>query len=444
MNATAQQLDIPTLERMAAANPADGGVWSTLGVFLRREGKTTAAAACHRRGVERSPTFAAIWSNLGNSLVDLGRFSEAVPAHRRACALTPEAHSAHFNLAIALRKSGRFEEALKALERGLAIKPGDAATRWEMSLILLQLGDYARGLEEYEVRRGIPAYRNRTAPGPQWDGRRLDGETLLLTTEQGFGDALLALRYVQPAAARGGRIILETHAEQRRIIAGLPADELLPAGAPYPEYRYQASLMSLPHILGSTFDTLPPPVRITVPEDSRRKAAALIGPPDGSLKVGVVWSGRITFAENQLRATTLGRFLQFAEIPGVRLFSLQKGPPEAQLEEYGASALLTPLGPHFNDFADTAACLELLDLVVMTDSSVAHLAGSLGRPIWNLVQHVPYWIYGYEGDRTPWYPSMRLFRQGADHDWAPVFARVAEKLREEAARKRADFAAGRS
>lgn len=421
-------LDIGLVERILRDNPRDGGAWSTLGVLLRRIGKNGPAIACHHRGAQHAPEHQGIWSNMGNALLDLGRFDEAVAAHARAAALMPDATHILFNLGIALRKTGAFPQASAMLDRALRLDPGNDGIRWEQALTLLQTGDYRRGLAEYEARRNIPAYRNRPVPGPLWDGGPLEGRTIFLSTEQGFGDALLTLRYVEMVKAKGGRILLETHPEQQRLLAELPVDAFIPAGSPFPGYDAQASLMTLPHLLGTAIDSVPPPVRLAVPQAAREKAARLIGPSDGALKVGIVWSGRVTFADNARRATTLDRFLRFAEVPGVRLYSLQKGPPEAQLAEVGTQALITPLGPHFEDFADTAAAIEQLDLVIMTDSSVAHLAGSLGTPIWNLVQYVPYWIYGFEGDRTPWYPSMRLFRQGRDEDWEAVFETVKRAL----------------
>ncbi|WP_431857358.1 tetratricopeptide repeat protein [Azospirillum sp.] len=429
-------IDIPFVERLLTADPHNGGAWSTLGVLLRRTGKMHAAAACHRRGLGTEPENGAVWSNLGNVLTEMGQHDLAVAAHERAYTLTPDSLSLAFNYAIGLRKAGRFTAALAVLERALRLDPDNAQLLWERSLSCLQVGRYARGLEDYEARRGIPSYRNRIAPGTPWDGGPLEGRTIFLSTEQGFGDTLLAARYVPLVKAKGGRVVMECHPELRRILADVGADEFVPAGAPFPHYDVQASLMSLPMLLGTRYDSVPAPVRITVPGASREKAARMVGPDDGALKVGIVWSGRVTFADNARRATGLDQFLRFAGIPGVRLYSLQKGPPESQLAELGTTALVTPLGPMFEDFGDTAAAIERLDLVMMTDSSVAHLAGSLGKPIWNLVQYVPYWIYGHEGDRTPWYPSMRLFRQGIEEDWTPVFAQAHRALADLAAQRR--------
>ncbi len=423
-------IDIAFVERLLQATPQDAGAWSSLGVLLRRAGRLPAALACHHRGLEVDPGHPAVWSNLGNARTDQGLHDQAVAAHLRAYTLGPDSLSYAFNCAIGLRKAGDFTRTLEVLERALRLDPGNSQLLWERALTRLQTGDYADGFADYEVRRRIPSYRNRVAPGPAWDGGPLHGRTILLTTEQGFGDALLTARYVPMVKARGGRVLFECHNELRRVFAGLEGvDGFVEAGAPFPAYDVHASLMSLPHLFGTTIDTVPAPVRLTVPEDARAKAARLVPGPDGTLKVGIVWSGRVTFADNIRRATTLARFLEFLEVPGVRLYSVQKGPPEEQLQALGTSLLVTPLGPQLNDFAETAAVLERLDLVLMTDSSVAHLAGSLGTPVWNLVQPVPYWIYGFEGERTPWYPSMRLLRQGFDENWDPVFEQAKRDLR---------------
>lgn len=425
-----------TLEAALAANPRDDGAWSMLGHLLRRAGKLEGAIACHRRGLEIAPANAGIWSNLGNALVEAGRFDEALAAHGEALRLEPDTPTFLFNNAVALRKSGRFKETLAVIGRAVAGGTATPELRWERALARLQIGDYVHGFADYEARRGLASYHGRPPSERAWNGGPLDGRTLFLFAEQGFGDALLAARYVPLVTARGGRVLYECHPELRRVLSGLGVDDVLQPGSPPPAFDVEASQMSLPGLFGTTLASIPPPVTLTVPDAAREKAAHRLGAREpGTLRVGIVWSGRVTFADNGRRATSLSRFLRFAEVPGVRLYSLQKGPPEAELADCGvAGCLVTPLGPDLDDFADTAAMLEQLDLVIMTDSSVAHLAGSLGKPVWNLVQHVPYWIYGFSGDRTPWYPTMRLFRQGPDQDWEPVFVRAAEALREEVRR----------
>ncbi|MGF7176644.1 tetratricopeptide repeat protein [Azospirillum doebereinerae] len=429
-----QGLSIELLERMLVEQPRDPNVWSALGSLLRQQGKVQQAIACQHRALEFDPEHSGAWTNLGNVLADQERYDEAIAAHEKAVTLSKGAFSHVVNYTVALRHARRFERAVQVIDHALKVAPGNVSLRWDRVLTLLQLGRYEEGFRDYDCRLDLPSYQNRKPPGVLWDGSPLDGRTILLNTEQGFGDALLTARYVPLVKARGGRVILECHPELRRLLDGLPGvDAFIPAGSELPPYDVYCPLMSLPERLGTTVDSVPPPTPVSVPADARAKAATLVPKTPGILNVGIIWSGRVTFKDNTRRATTLSRFLRFLEIPKVRLFSLQKGPPEAELETLGTTTLITPLGPHFQDFADTAAALERLDLIIMTDSSVAHLAGSLGRPVWNLLQYMPYWIYGDKGSTTPWYPSMRLFQQETPGDWDGVFADAGQALRQLAA-----------
>lgn len=428
-------LSIDMLERMLEQQPKDPNVWSALGALLRQAGKPEAAIACQRRALEIDRRHVGAWTNLGNVLGDVERYDEAIAAQEHAVVLSGGNANLLSNLVVALRHGCRFDRALDILDIALRARPNDPGLLWDRALTLLQVGRYAEGFRDYDSRLSLPSYQNRIAEGPMWDGSPLDGKTILLTTEQGFGDVLLTARYAPMVKARGGRVLLECHPELQRLLSGVESiDGFVRAGTPYPTYDVHCPLMSLPHRLGTTIGTVPPPTRLAVPAEAREKAARLVPGPDGTIKVGIIWSGRVTFKDNARRATTLSRFLRFLDVPKVRLYSIQKGPPEAELETLGTSTLITPLGPHFNDFADTAAVLERLDLVIMTDSSVAHLAGSLGRPVWNLLQFMPYWVYG-DGkgdwaDTTPWYPSMRLFRQTTPGDWDSVFAAAEQALRQ--------------
>ncbi|WP_395454119.1 hypothetical protein ACHMW5_07965 (plasmid) [Azospirillum melinis] len=428
-------LSIEMLEGMLEQKPRDPNVWSALGALLRQAGKPEAAIACQRRALEIDQRHVGAWTNLGNVLGDVEQYADAIAAQEHAVVLSGGNANLLSNLVVALRHGCRFNRALEILDVALRARPNDPGLLWDRALTLLQVGRYAEGFRDYDSRLSLPSYQNRIADGTMWDGGPLDGKTILLTTEQGFGDVLLTARYAPMVKARGGRVLLECHPELHRLLSGLEGiDGFVRAGTPYPPYDVHCPLMSLPHRLGTTIDTVPPPTRLTVTAEAREKAARLVPGPDGTIKVGIIWSGRVTFKDNARRATTLSRFLRFLNVPNVRLYSIQKGPPETELETLGTSTLITPLGQHFNDFADTAAVLERLDLVIMTDSSVAHLAGSLGRPVWNLLQFMPYWVYG-DGkgewaDTTPWYPSMRLFRQTTPGDWDSVFAAAEQALRQ--------------
>lgn len=437
--AAAPVIDIAHMEHVLTDRLDDAGSWSLLGSLLNQAGRSDAALRSHRRALTINPCDSAIWCNLGTALTARGRHDDAIACQRRSVALNPENAFHTYQSAVALRRTGDFDGTLTALERALRLSPGAAMMVWTRSQIHLQTGDYPTGFADYEARYGIPEYIYRVPTGPKWDGGPLDGKIILITLEQGFGDTLLMARYLPMLKARGAkRVVVECRDELRRLLSGMEGvDAFVRQGAmPPPIYHVHASIMSLPRLFGTTIDRVPEPVRLTIPDDARRKAAELLPPRDGRLRVGIVWSGGQAFPENAIRATTLKRFLRLLDMPGLDVYSLQMGPPEEELRGIDPAPAITALGPHLDDFADTAAVVEQLDLVVMTDSSVAHLTGSLGTPVWNLVQYVPYWIYGFTGETTPWYPSMRLLRQGRDEDWDAVIESARRDLLALAARHR--------
>jgi len=420
-------------EAAVRARPRDPHAWNGLGVALRALGRPEAAVAAYARGIALAPHLPSLHSNLGNAWRDLGRFDDAVAAHRAALALTPDHAGTWTNLAVALRDATRYEEALHAFERSLQLAPDNASVRFDRGQVLLMLGRYEEGWRDFEARLSLPDFRSAKLSQPRWDGSQQPAATLLLWPEQGFGDTILCARFIAAARRRVGRVVAICKPELMRLFATVAGiDELVPLGAAIPSYDVHAPLMSLPRFFIPRPSAIAPPVQMTVSPDAVRKMAALI-PDTGILNVGIVWSGSVTFKGNRQRAATLDRFLPLAANPNLHLFSLQKGEPAKDIAALRATAVVTDLAPHLKDFADTAAAVARLDLVVMTDSSVAHLAGSLGRPVWNLLPHMPYWLYGPSGTATPWYPSMRLFRQPANGDWSSVFERVAPALAELAA-----------
>lgn len=424
--------DTASVRRRLADQPGDADAWTALGVLLNQGGDRDAAALRHRRALAVAPTRSAAWGNLAVALMGGGRHARAAACGRMAVATAPDDPTAYFNLAAALYKTGDFAADKVALDRLIQLQPDNPSLLWGRAQVRLHEGDYERGFADYECRYWLPEYHYRIHRGPRWDGGPLDGRFIMVTVEQGFGDTLLMARYLPMLKARGARrVMVELRGELRRLFAPMAGVDAFiePEAAPTPIYHVHTSIMSLPHRFGTTVGSVPPPVRLTIPDEARAKAARLLGPDDSRLKVGIVWSGNNAFSDNAIRATTLNRFLRFLEVPGVAVYSLQKGPPEEELRSLPPGTPIVALGPDLDDFADTAAVVERLDLVVMTDSSVAHLAGSLGTPVWNLLQHVPYWVYGRSGATTPWYPSMRLYRQGPDEDWEPVFDAAARDLR---------------
>jgi len=421
-------------EAGVAAAPENPEMWNALGVVLRASGKPEEAIGCYRRAFDLRPGDLAAMSNLANALKDLQRYREAVDLHQRVVSAQPTAAS-WTNLGVALHDGGQLIDALAAFSQAVRLDPENAGAHFDRAQVLLRLGRYDAGWREFDWRWKLadrvpmPNYTT-----PVWDGGNLPG-TLLVWPEQGFGDSILSRRFLPNVRRRVQRVALGCKPELIRLVEGMAGvDEIVPVGKAAPPHLAHAPVMSLGgHVMTSLSD-LPPPARLNVPAAARAKLAPVIARAGKRLKLGIVWSGSLTFKGNALRATEFERFLAFAEIENVQLFSLQKGPRAEDLSRSGARDYIIDLAPLLEDFADTAAAIEQLDLVIMTDSSVAHLAGSLGRPVWNLLPFMAYWLYLEGRSDSPWYPSMRLFRQKTPGDWDGVFLEARSALSELARR----------
>ena len=405
--------------------PMDDVPHGNLGAALRRLGKPAAAAASHRRALAIRPDGAGHHSNLGNALRDLGFLDEAVIHFRRAVVLAPDDSSYQYNLALGLRDCCLHDEALEMLEQLAAARPDDPEIAWDLALSRLYLTDYRRGFAGYEARHRLDRAVVRTLPGERWDGvSDLAGKTLFLLAEQGFGDALQFARFVPLVAARGARVVLEAMPELAPLLAAQPGvAAVVIKGMPPPDYDVWVPLLSLAHLLGVEWDTIPvpslvPPTRLVRP---------LPRPPGTRLMIGLVWAGKTTPRD---RSWPLEMMLPLLEDPTLAWFSLQLGPRAADLAELGADALVRDVAPVLKGFAVTAAVMADLDLVISIDSAPAHLAGALGRPVWVLLRKVSDWRWRDEGETTPWYPSMRLFRQADPFDFAGPVAAVKAALTE--------------
>jgi hypothetical protein len=401
-------------------HPRDTGIWSNLGACLRTRKQLTAALACYHRALDIDPANIAALGNLANVLKDLNRLGESIALHQQLVSATPHDKQVRINIASALREDRNFEGALHHLEQALALYPDDPALQWERGQNLLHGGHYAEGLRCYEARWQLGELPAPDVSCPRWAGESLKGKRILLHAEQGYGDTILAARYVRLVKAQGATVILRCKPELHRLFAGVGADVLVAPGADCQATDFHCPLMSLLAMFNTELDTVPPPARLYTPRNAKN-AFGFLQQPERRLRVAIVWSGSVTFKNNHNRCTSLSRFLSLLDMPELRLFSLQKGPRARELYELGADAVITDLGKLCEDFADTAAALESMDVVLMTDSSLAHLAGSLHKPVINLLQYVPYWIYSSAATTTPWYPSHRLVKQGTPGNWEPVF-----------------------
>jgi len=413
--------------------PDNAAAWRNLGSVLRKVSHFESSLACLQRSLELQPESAETQTNLGNTLTDMDRMELALEAHAKAVAAMPDNFVMRKNYAVALRKFGRLKEALAHLEKAFLLRPDDDKTKWEYAIICLHLGLYKQGWEALEVRWKL-GLKDRDYSTPRWRGEDLTGKTILVYKEQGFGDTILCSRYLPLVKARGGRVLFECQKQLHRLFQGIPGvDKLAELGTIDEPFDYHVPMLSLPWIFNTEQASIPPAPPLAMPDAPPPEAQRLLDLGKGRLKVGIVWSGSVTFLDNSKRAVTAEHFLPLAGIPRVQLYSLQKGPREQDLAACGGQGPILPLGLHLQDFADTAAVIKELDLIIMTDSSVAHLAGSMGRPIWNLLNYAPYWLYRMQGETCAWYPSMRLFRQPTPGNWDAVFARVAEELKIKAA-----------
>ena len=404
--------------------PAFADAYNNIGVILRAQEKLPAAAACFRRSLSIRADNSAVLSNLGNVLWQMLRFEEAAAAFKRALELEPTRPETLHNLGLLLHSMGDYPRAVDCFEKSLASKDGNVDVLWDRSLTRLVMGDFDRGWPEYEVRWRLKQNPPRRFPFPLWEGQENRTVSLLVHHEQGLGDTIQFCRYLPMVAPRVGRLVFECQAELARLMTCIPGvAEVIPSGRPTPACDYHVPLLNLPRFLRTNFDNIPaeipylqPPPGIMTPTIHRSHGT--------KLAVGIVWAGKPSHNNDKNRSTTLERFLCLADLPGVALYSLQKGLRTADIQTLGAQALVTDIGSRLSDFAETALLLAQLDLIVAVDTAVVHLAGALGIPTFVVIPYTPDWRWLRGRDDTPWYPTLRLFRQPQPREWDSVFDRV--------------------
>lgn len=430
---------------------------NNFGNALLALGSPDEAATCYRRALNFKPGFAEAWYNLGgaqtamgddaaaaesfrqalniddradwhfklaNALACLRRYGEAEVEYGTALASEPDNESYLINLANVLAWQGKLDEAVSLLNDAVERRPDAADLHWTLALVLLRRGDMAEAWPHYEQRWRMASFGPYVRPfgKPQWDGGPLEGRTLLVHAEQGFGDAIQFSRFVPLVAAKGGRVVLECRKGLARLMSALSPDVLaVERFADIPPFDLTVPLMSLGHRLGITPETLPTAPYLSAPAGAADFAdvAARSG-----RKVGLVWSGSPTRARNALRSLAPRDLEPLLDLPGFSFFGLQVG-----ADEHPTAASYTDLTSRLRDFADTAAAIQALDLVVTVDTAVAHLAGALGKPVWIMLS-TPCDGYFWMSDRadTPWYPSARLYRQRVEGEWGDVVADIRRDL----------------
>ncbi len=402
-------------------------VWSSLGRALAADGQHEQARHSFEKAVALDPQAFSCVVNLGSFLLEQNEFEAAAELYRRFIALEPERVEAHGCLSGVLYLQGNYRAAKAALAEALRREPDNAEARWNLALVQLVEGELAEGFKNFEARYrrfGMPEEYRR----PHWQGEPLNGRGIVLLDEQGLGDTLQFLRFVPRVLEAGGAVTLRLSKPLHRLAeASWPAARLLNASEPLPTNEVLCPLMSLPYVFGVNAETIPAEVPyLRLPDAARQKVAALAWPRE-KLRVGLVWAGNPGHALDRYRSIPLAALRPLFAVPDVQFYSLQMGAGATQLA--GAALPIVDLSGEINDMADTAALLEQLDLVIAVDTSVLHLAGALGRPAWMLTPAAPDWRWIIGRDDSPWYPTLRLFRQTTLGDWSPVVERVAAALR---------------
>jgi hypothetical protein len=411
------------LEAALRARPRAAELLNALGVLRTRQDRLPEAEAAFREALVLEPGMSGAWTNLGNLMTRIGRDETAIECQNRAVALQGESATTWFNLGITLGRAERHAEAAQALSRAAAMPRPHPQARWNLARHLLADRQWERGWAEHEVRLENGMVAPVAAPGRRWDGRPFPAQTLLVLTEQGFGDNIWAARFLPRVRALGGRVLVQAQPRLRPLLEGAGI-ETVPREGALPAAEWHIHICSLPGLFPGAFD--PEPYLRADPARVERMRPHIQGQ---GVKVGIVWSGSLSYKTNHWRAAPFRHFVEAFLLPGVRLFSLQMGPPEREMHEHPLGRMVQDLSPHQQDFADAAAAVELLDLIVMTDSAVAHLAGAMGKPVWLLLGRAPHWLWEKGREDCDWYPTMRLFRQKAAMlEWQGVFDSAAAEL----------------
>jgi Tfp pilus assembly protein PilF len=425
-----------TYRTILAEAPADADALSNLGAVFNTARCHEAAEQACRQSLLSRPGYWAALANLGMSLHRQQRYDEAVAAYVAALHANPGNSSACTNLAVCLNEQWRMAESLRMHDAAVRLAPDDAEVRNNRALALLMASNFEHGFAEFEWRWRAPTMKPHGVAGQQWRGEPPAGRTILLHDEAGFGDTLQFVRYAPLLAGRGARVLLQVQPPLVRLVRqSFPGmAEVFARGEALPAYDLHCPMLSLPHGFGTRIDTVPSASPYLAADAAgalrwrHRLDEASLGQPC----IGLVWAGASrpempdAFAMNRRRSLTLSQFAPLADVPGVRFVSLQLNAAAESVPP--GMTMLDPMA-EMADFADTAALVANLDLVIAADTAVAHLAGALGRPVWVLSRYDACWRWLAGRQDSPWYPALRFYRQPRPGEWESVVAAVREDLR---------------
>lgn len=409
--------------------PNDATAWSNLGALFRATKAYADALRAQRCAFAIDPRAPAVRINLANILSDIGDYDASLELRREMLTAAPDDANQKAMIGRCLRGQGKFTDAVDWLNAAAADHPQNTEVRLQLAFAQLAAGDYGPAFDNYRVRWQGAELSPRKLPWPEWSGEPLAGKTIAVLPEQGFGDTVMFARFLPRLKALGARTLFVVKPPLQRVFQDLPGADWIGSEIPKAEsVDYWINTIDLATIDLKSPADIPAPAQLHIPHDSQERAAEIVTLFKGKLRVGVVWSGSSTYKGNAFRSFSHRDFLPLASLPNVQLFSLYKGPYLEAMHSDGSAAFIRDAAGTDRDFADCAATMQQMDVIVTSDTATAHIAGSLGLPTWVVLHWDPFWVYGHAGDTTPWYPSMRLYRKKQALNWAVPLENVAEDL----------------
>lgn len=424
---------LQSYDRALTLSPDDLSILKDRGAALLYLHRSEEALVCFDQALAFRPDDPYLMFKRGGALAELDRHEEALACFDRAFAIEPGDADALDDRGNVLAALQRHAEALASYDQALTITPESPEAHWNRGLTLLRIGNFEEGWKEYEWRSKLRASSEqwRAFAQPRWlGGQSIDGKTILLYSEQGFGDTVQFVRYTPLIAALGAKVILEVQPALKTLLAGFDgAANIIGRGEELPPFDLHCSLLSLPLAFNTRLETIPATTPYLFASDERVNTWNGRLPKSQVPRVGISWAGNPDFLLDKSRSIGLSRLVPLLSVPGIQFVSIQKDLRAGDEELLRQHPRVVHLGDKLDDFSDTAAVMSLLDLVISSDTASVHLAGALNRPVWILLQQSPDWRWLLDRDDSPWYPSAKLFRQPKAGDWESVVGQVSEKLK---------------